>query len=285
MALPVNIDDLVNHRKVEWARIEYKEGWNPEKVLHTLCAFANDIDNWGGGYVNFILPVHKYFLQSNAKTVHELNGTDPVTLSSTVPVPYQYRTSTVPVPAQLRKLLFALKDGPRTPSELRAAIGIQHRQTFRKNYINPAIRADLICAEDGLSPHDPRIRYALTDRGTSTLQQKLGTTEPRGEKPHIGDEKQSIGPEKVAIGSEKVAIDNDALQLYLNDLGLTHPTRQNLMTIFQKVGDGVFGRAQIMDYLDMSSSGAGKLLNTMLRLGLLVSVTGQGKGRYRVKYP
>ena len=93
MALPVNIDDLVNHRKVEWARIEYKEGWNPEKVLHTLCAFANDIDNWGGGYVNFIMPVHKYFLHSNAKTVHELNGTDPVTLSSTVPVPYQYRTS------------------------------------------------------------------------------------------------------------------------------------------------------------------------------------------------
>ena len=51
MALPVNIDDLVNHRKVEWARIEYKEEWNPEKVLHTLCAFANDIDNWGGGYI------------------------------------------------------------------------------------------------------------------------------------------------------------------------------------------------------------------------------------------
>lgn len=51
MALPVNIDDLVNHRKVESARIEYKEGWNPEKILHTLCAFANDIDNWGGGYV------------------------------------------------------------------------------------------------------------------------------------------------------------------------------------------------------------------------------------------
>ena len=181
--------------------------------------------------------------------------------------PYQYRTSTVPVPAQVRKLLSALKDGPRTPSELRTAIGVQHRQTFRENYLNPAIRADLICAEDGLSPHDPRIRYALTDRGTSTLQQK------------------PIGSEKVAIGFEKVAIDNDALQLYLNDFGLTHPTRRNLMTIFQKVGDGVFGRAQIMDYLGMSSSGAGKLLNTMLRLGLLVSVTGQGKGRYRIKHP
>ena len=51
MALPVNIDDLINHRKVEWARIEYKEGWNPERIAHTICAFANDIDNWGGGYV------------------------------------------------------------------------------------------------------------------------------------------------------------------------------------------------------------------------------------------
>ena len=41
MALTINTNDLVNHRKVEWARIEYKEGWNPEKVLYTLCSFAS----------------------------------------------------------------------------------------------------------------------------------------------------------------------------------------------------------------------------------------------------
>ena len=51
MALPLNIDDLIHQRKVEGARIEYKKGWNPEKVLHSVCAFANDIDNWGGGYI------------------------------------------------------------------------------------------------------------------------------------------------------------------------------------------------------------------------------------------
>ena len=50
MALPLNIDDLIHQRKVESARIEYKKDWNPEKVLHSVCAFANDIDNWGGGY-------------------------------------------------------------------------------------------------------------------------------------------------------------------------------------------------------------------------------------------
>lgn len=51
MALPLNIDDLIHQRKVESARIEYKKDWNPEKVLHSVCAFANDIDNWGGGYI------------------------------------------------------------------------------------------------------------------------------------------------------------------------------------------------------------------------------------------
>ena len=48
MALPLNIDDLIHQRRVEGARIEYKRDWNPEKVLHSACAFANDIDNWGG---------------------------------------------------------------------------------------------------------------------------------------------------------------------------------------------------------------------------------------------
>jgi len=36
MALPLKIDDLVHQRKVEWARIEYKKNWNPEKVLHRV---------------------------------------------------------------------------------------------------------------------------------------------------------------------------------------------------------------------------------------------------------
>ncbi len=51
MALPINIDDLITGRTVEWERIEFKKGWNPESVLHSICAFANDINNWGGGYI------------------------------------------------------------------------------------------------------------------------------------------------------------------------------------------------------------------------------------------
>ena len=38
-------------RKVESNRIEFKKGWNPERVYKTICAFANDFDNLGGGYI------------------------------------------------------------------------------------------------------------------------------------------------------------------------------------------------------------------------------------------
>ncbi len=49
--LPININDLLSVRTVEWERLEFKEGWNPEKTLHTMCAFANDFHNLGGGYI------------------------------------------------------------------------------------------------------------------------------------------------------------------------------------------------------------------------------------------
>lgn len=51
MALPINIEDLIYRRVVENARVEYKSDWNPEPILHSICVFANDIDNWGGGYI------------------------------------------------------------------------------------------------------------------------------------------------------------------------------------------------------------------------------------------
>lgn len=51
MALPINIDELLKGKTVEWERLDFKRGWNPEDVIHSACAFANDIHNWGGGYI------------------------------------------------------------------------------------------------------------------------------------------------------------------------------------------------------------------------------------------
>ncbi|MFM7670669.1 MAG: helix-turn-helix domain-containing protein [Betaproteobacteria bacterium] len=49
--LPINIADLLCQRTVESERIEYKTGWNPDAIIRTLCAFANDFENLGGGYM------------------------------------------------------------------------------------------------------------------------------------------------------------------------------------------------------------------------------------------
>jgi hypothetical protein len=49
MPLSINIYEILKVRLVEWERLEFKKGWNPEAVLHTLCAFANDFHNWGCG--------------------------------------------------------------------------------------------------------------------------------------------------------------------------------------------------------------------------------------------
>lgn len=51
MALPINIEDLLTKRKIETNRIEFKSGWNPDKIYHTICAFATDLENTGGGYI------------------------------------------------------------------------------------------------------------------------------------------------------------------------------------------------------------------------------------------
>lgn len=51
MAIPININDLIDCRVVESNRVEFKSDWNPTPIIHSICAFANDIDNVGGGYI------------------------------------------------------------------------------------------------------------------------------------------------------------------------------------------------------------------------------------------
>ena len=51
MAIPITVEKLLRDNVVENERIEFKENRNPDSVVKTICAFANDIDNWGGGYI------------------------------------------------------------------------------------------------------------------------------------------------------------------------------------------------------------------------------------------
>lgn len=68
MAIPTNIKTLLSGEVVEWARIEFKETWDPVASLKTICAFANDLDNWGGGYI--VIGVE----EENGRPVYPLKG-------------------------------------------------------------------------------------------------------------------------------------------------------------------------------------------------------------------
>lgn len=48
--------------------IEYKETWDPVASLKTVCAFANDLDNWGGGYI--VIGVK----EENGRPIYPLQG-------------------------------------------------------------------------------------------------------------------------------------------------------------------------------------------------------------------
>lgn len=51
MHLPINVSNLLHGGVVESDRLEFKADWNPEPILKTICAFANDFNNFGGGYI------------------------------------------------------------------------------------------------------------------------------------------------------------------------------------------------------------------------------------------
>ena len=51
MELEISVEDLLNKRKNESDRIEFKAGWKQDDIYHIVCAFENDYNNDGGGYI------------------------------------------------------------------------------------------------------------------------------------------------------------------------------------------------------------------------------------------
>jgi len=51
MSILVNIEDLLSGNVVEGTRMEFKKGWNPKPIMRSVCAFANDFENEGSGYI------------------------------------------------------------------------------------------------------------------------------------------------------------------------------------------------------------------------------------------
>ena len=76
MALPINIEDLLNKRKIEGNRIEFKKGWNPADIYHSICAFANDFGTFETTEDRLTFLIHI--------PIHAGCGNKPATVKTTV---------------------------------------------------------------------------------------------------------------------------------------------------------------------------------------------------------
>ena len=91
--------------------------------------------------------------------------------------------------------------------------------------------------------------------------------------------------EKVAIGTDKVAI-GVAIDVAIGQLNASKSTIDKALAVYAQMGsDTVFGRSDVATITHDSVTSAGKLINKLKDAGLLESVSGFGKGKYRFINP
>lgn len=86
-----------------------------------------------------------------------------------VPIATPYLQLTDPVTDPVISVLKLLVDHEYASSEMRALLNIKHRDTFRKNYIHPALLLGLITQTIPEQPNSRLQKYKLTDSGKRYL--------------------------------------------------------------------------------------------------------------------
>jgi len=80
---------------------------------------------------------------------------------------------TDPVSDPVAEVIRAVAKGEMGSRALMRGLGLSHRATFRKNYLDPALRGGWIERTQPDSPHSPTQRYRLTDKGRGWLQSQV----------------------------------------------------------------------------------------------------------------
>jgi predicted HTH transcriptional regulator len=177
MSLPVNIHEVLRGRPVEWEQLEFKRGWNPEAVLHTLCAFANDFHNLGGGYIFLGIaddngsPAPRFKTDDNRTYFVSYFLAHPLAVSKeTAQVGIKLGPDRDQVTAQVTAQVLSFCQEPRKSSEIMELIGIKHWKTFRVNYLRPLLQQGLLAMTIPEKPTSSKQRYITTETGKEALK-------------------------------------------------------------------------------------------------------------------
>ena len=97
------------------------------------------------------------------------------------------------------------------------------------------------------------------------------------------NEKVIVGEEKVVLEQEKVAFEvkKVAFERAISKFKLNKPTKDNIMSLFENFGyDVPFARVDVIELCNLAPSSAGKMLHKIKELGLIISASEQGRGKY-----
>ena len=90
-----------------------------------------------------------------------------------------------------------------------------------------------------------------------------------------------IGTKKADIQDRKVDIER---VLFEKGIKISQKTAVHINRPLEKFGfDEIFGRSDVMELLELKSSGASKLLTKLVQGDIIESVSGYGKGKYKFK--
>lgn len=102
------------------------------------------------------------------------------------------------------------------------------------------------------------------------------------EKVDFGDEKVDFHSKKVDFEGQKVNI--EFIETALTEMKVNLPTKEKAKEVFLSFGiQTVFSRKEVAKLLEISPTSASNLLAKMDKAGLLETVVGQGKGKYRFR--
>ena len=144
MPLPISIDSLLSRHKVESNRVEFKESWNhvtKSSITRTICAFANDFDNIGGGYIIIGAAEKDGVLEQPVKGVRE-NQIDTIqkgilTCCRFISPAYQPRVYVETIDG-VHVLVLWVPSGDSRPYNVYQNVGLKKERGERKFYIRNA---------------------------------------------------------------------------------------------------------------------------------------------------
>ncbi|MCQ2360512.1 MAG: Fic family protein [Paludibacteraceae bacterium] len=107
-----------------------------------------------------INPTEEWSVQPNLADQTNIEQVSSMYRASTEQVPSKYRPSSISV----EKLILSMTNEYMSMSEMMKKCGLKHRETFRTNYVLPALEDCAIEREYKEQPHHPKQRYRLTEK-------------------------------------------------------------------------------------------------------------------------